>query len=1362
MAISSKPADIRLEVGVDVETSYEIFKKDIDELVRRVNAEPPKIKIALDEKALEKELAGVSSLINNIRKGIQGSNPSVSTVSINTDPVKKEATEVVSIFDKLESRINAIGGSQVELTRMRNALDLIKPILEEDGRLAEAFYTATNQVYSGHFFEQLAYSVKAYSDQIFDATQLTQQFDNIIMAQTSAAIPLPVSVDDTQIKQLRTLQAILKKASLEVEDFTKTKNNTSWGMSAARLLSVIEQNASAAQLKVLGLKRSLNSVDDVKGLLIGLATGTQGVSYNDGFGLDSFKTSTVQIREAFNSHKEFAQRIEQDNAGLIELRNSLINTFGNLPVDPESGALLVTLEQLRQVSSEAPAALQYIDEIEKRINMTLYENRGVTDTPISQIKVEAEEASNSEERLSNATKELVNTVNSGSGLGQLASALSQIQLLLDSINKSVGELAGNKAVREANPGITEMVDNLSVVKQLMTDINGENRKIQKAYSKVVGGLNASPESEANIQDLQTLQEEMGRYNSQLKELRANKATATEEDIRDMHRVQAGINEIISGIQARIDAEQAAAKATNGESLIKRMTDASTAAHRLLNSNVNSSSGSVAYEKLSTTLGELDKILIACERDAEKLPEQLGMSASEASAKVNTLLQTVSALQNELVYESKEGAFKTRGFDSTLRQMILLRDKNASSAGSEEYAKLTTQIDGFNRALRASEEETISLNEAFKKTFGMDVVSAIEAAKDTMESFKRKVAETAQSEASSSAEARANLNARWQSQGLTASNIKSLFGKASNNKELFGDFEAVRKQYEKVLRLHASLDKKNLDPARVKLVEDETRALRDLIQARLSEADAKRKQSAESRKQSSDEVKQQSLLRQGYTLLTRLKKEEANWTAARKGRSSGSYSDLQRYRQELETLLHTVESTKMPFDEFKAKFSEISRRASESESIIRSNGEATQTWRERIGGLASKFGSWFSITRVIMAAVRAVRQLITSAKEIDTALTQLKIVTNASNEEMEKFANTAIDLAHNLGKSVAELTKSIETFSRLGYSLTDAAELAKYATIMSNVAGVSTEEATTGITSIIKGYDKDVEDAEHVADILVEVGQKYAVSAAEMMEAYEKSGAALHATNTSLEKSAGLIAAANASVQDASVVGTALKTVSARVRGSKTDLEELGESTDDLAEGFSKYADEIKALTGFDIMIDKTHFKDIYDIFEGISGAWDNLSDTQQARVAEILGGTRQLQVISSILGNWKDAAGAYETAMNSAGASTKANEIYMQSIEARMNQLKATFEALSKTILDSGAMHTAVNSLNWILERVTGLVKITGALPPILATIMGYLSATKNFGRAKMFALKQNMPKAIIVPFGYDRFRYCGCCDTAA
>ena len=227
-----------------------------------------------------------------------------------------------------------------------------------------------------------------------------------------------------------------------------------------------------------------------------------------------------------------------------------------------------------------------------------------------------------------------------------------------------------------------------------------------------------------------------------------------------------------------------------------------------------------------------------------------------------------------------------------------------------------------------------------------------------------------------------------------------------------------------------------------------------------------------------------------------------------------------------------------------------RTLKETQAVLVSNGDATQSLTTKFGSLAKKFGSWLTVSQAIMYAVRSVKKMISAAEEIDSALTQLQIVTGATNEEMKKFGNTAVNLAKELGKSVVETTSAIETFSRLGYSLEEATSLSKYSSILSNVAAVDSDEATTGLTSIVKGFNLKVDDAEHVADILISVGQKYAVSAGEMMEAYEKSGAALSATNTSLEKSAGLIAAANASVQDASVIGTALKTVSARIRGKR--------------------------------------------------------------------------------------------------------------------------------------------------------------------------------------------------------------------
>lgn len=406
------------------------------------------------------------------------------------------------------------------------------------------------------------------------------------------------------------------------------------------------------------------------------------------------------------------------------------------------------------------------------------------------------------------------------------------------------------------------------------------------------------------------------------------------------------------------------------------------------------------------------------------------------------------------------------------------------------------------------------------------------------------------------------------------------------------------------------------------------------------------------------------------------------------------------------------------------------------SEIVNAGDNHMSFTNTVKRSLATFTGFFSTTRIIYAAIRAVRVSLKEVVDMESALTQLKIVTNATDTEMQHFASTAFELSKSLGQSVTDVVSSIETFSRLGYSLDESSVLSKYTSILANVAGVETSETTKGLTSIIKGYDLNIEDAEHVADVLIEVGQKYAISASELMEAFERSGAALHSTNVTFEKSAALLAAANASVQDASTVGTALKTVSARIRKSVSELEELGEDTSDLADGFSKYADEIKALTNVDIMLDKEAgiFKDLYDIFDEISNVWDKLSDTQQARVAEIFGGTRQLQVISSIIGNWGDAESALETASNAAGTAVKANDVYMESAAAHINQLKEAWQKLSYDLISTDVIKTVVDTGKTLLNILGSVIKIVdtlGGLPTLLASITASIAAVKLGGAVK-------------------------------
>lgn len=473
------------------------------------------------------------------------------------------------------------------------------------------------------------------------------------------------------------------------------------------------------------------------------------------------------------------------------------------------------------------------------------------------------------------------------------------------------------------------------------------------------------------------------------------------------------------------------------------------------------------------------------------------------------------------------------------------------------------------------------------------------------------------------------------------------------------------------------------------------------------------------KEFTDQQKHQAIVNV-YNKLAQIKSLlSGNWSDAGKNTLLGLQASFYG-------LLDKLNSGELKPDDYAEIFNNLTRDLAK----FRAEAKRAEKPANSLSKILREFITLKGIVSTAKQVFNTMRRMAQTSIELDEAFTQLQIVTGATDNKMRHFAETTIQLSKDLGRSVTDMAKSIETFSRLGYNLEDASVLAKYASIMTNIAGVTQDTATKGITAIVKGFGLDIEDVEHVADVLVNVGQKYAVSAAEMMEAFEKSGAALHATNTTFEKSAGLIAAANASVQNASTVGTALKTVSARIRGAKSDLAELGEDTEEFAEGFSKYAKEIQAITGFSILVEGTQntYKDLYDIMDGIHKVWKDLSDTQQARVSEILGGTRQLQVISSIIGNWGDAAGAYADAMDSAGVATKANNRYMESAQAHVDQLNAAYQELTLTVVNGDMVKQAVDLARHGLEILNEIAKIQeylGGIKTLLIATSGVIVMLK-------------------------------------
>ena len=285
------------------------------------------------------------------------------------------------------------------------------------------------------------------------------------------------------------------------------------------------------------------------------------------------------------------------------------------------------------------------------------------------------------------------------------------------------------------------------------------------------------------------------------------------------------------------------------------------------------------------------------------------------------------------------------------------------------------------------------------------------------------------------------------------------------------------------------------------------------------------------------------LKELNNLYTKVASGEQKWTKAREGKSKEQYIGLSTMKKEMSAYMKSIVSQGEISDpaDYMNRMNTWKKNFEQYRSGIEAAGENTQSFGSKLKGVFSSLTSYMSVAQILMKVTQGLKQMANAAAEVETAMSRIQIVTGASDSQMKTFLETTTTMAKELGQSVTDVAESIETFSRLGYNLSDSSTLAKFANIMANVSDADVKESTTGITSILKGYGLDPSDAEHVSDVLIEVGQKYAISASELMEAFQRGGAALYASGTDFEKSAALFAATNASLQNAATTGTLWKT-----------------------------------------------------------------------------------------------------------------------------------------------------------------------------------------------------------------------------
>jgi TP901 family phage tail tape measure protein len=226
--------------------------------------------------------------------------------------------------------------------------------------------------------------------------------------------------------------------------------------------------------------------------------------------------------------------------------------------------------------------------------------------------------------------------------------------------------------------------------------------------------------------------------------------------------------------------------------------------------------------------------------------------------------------------------------------------------------------------------------------------------------------------------------------------------------------------------------------------------------------------------------------------------------------------------------------------------------------------------------------------------------------------------------------------------------------------------------------VSASAAASSIVSQIQAWGRGAIEPIHIIDAYNEVANNFAVGTNDLSQALEISAAGMATYGNTFEETIGLVTAGTEiMVGRSSQVARGLNTIAANIVKQKGLLAEYGIEVED----------------------SNGNLKSTFDVLKELKPQWDKMTDAERNALGVALAGKNQYRVLASIMQNFGHAVDATSTALNSSGSAMEENAAYMESLEARTTNLKALFQQLSQSVVDS-------NLVKGILDIAAGLLQI--------------------------------------------------------
>lgn len=415
----------------------------------------------------------------------------------------------------------------------------------------------------------------------------------------------------------------------------------------------------------------------------------------------------------------------------------------------------------------------------------------------------------------------------------------------------------------------------------------------------------------------------------------------------------------------------------------------------------------------------------------------------------------------------------------------------------------------------------------------------------------------------------------------------------------------------------------------------------------------------------------------------------------------------------------LKEVRSKFQGINAEFKKAEANAKSSANAIKSTQKDAISISEMFANSLKKFNLWLMVGNISVRMINFFKKGIKYSYDFNKALTEISVVTNQSQQRVERLADSYGRLSKEMSTLKEETIASTVEFYRQGLSQQEVLERVVTTTKFAKISNLDTRESAELLTATVNSMGKDIEN---VSDVFITLGDATATSSMELAKGFQKVGGIAGAMNVEFEKASSWLATISARTREsAESIGTGLKTIMARYQQltEKGYVEEDGTKVNNVAKALNEA--RIK-------MIDDAtgQFKNFGDVMDELGGKWDKLDNRTKAYIANAMAGTYQLSRFTNLMEGYSDSIDLYETALDSAGTTQKKYNLWLEGTEASFNRVKGELTDIWTKLFESKHLKNMLGIVEDILKAVNFLIDKMGSVPFILMTSIGMLSLLNN------------------------------------